>query len=463
MTLDEVCSWVASVFKLGDRRRSRSLGEMVWGMLLAPVVSYAAIGRSMASQSLPASEVTRVYRFCHNKHVDPRAVQGALIAQLAGRAKLSVCGFRLVAVAIDWHAYDNGRIHALRVSLVTGSRALPLLWYEIEKAELKGRRTSFELQAIRDLVTFRPPGVAWLFLLDAGFRSPAVLKLLDEAGFYVVRSQSASLYHAPNACWSAVGALRVAVGEVIELGWCYLTQTTPLRARLVAARLYDIKPKKAGLRRPRRTHNHTKPGLCVVATNLPMPTFHAMVVLRLYGRRFEVEHGFRDLKNATFGMDMEHVHLKDAASYERLLCIVAIAEALLWLMGTEGEILDMGRRLSPSQPKDGRRVLSLRNIGRHYIKLPARPLELMLSEHISDAIAGVINVVGRGWKDARLHLQLASLITERLNARLPDKCEGRSRRHNPPCSGSPVFALAPKPDTLFFPAQRADSARCVHA
>lgn len=456
MTLDQVSTWVSRNFKLGDARRNRALSKMVWGLMHSVTIGFAAIGRSMVSATAAASQIIRVYRFCHNKYIEPRAVQSALVALLAGQARYFICGLRLVTVAVDWHSYDNGRISGLRVNLITGSRALPLLWYEVETAALKGKRSMMEQQAIQDLFAFRPPGVTWLILLDAGFRSPEVIKLLESTGYYVVRSQSASLFHSAANCWTPVGELPVSVGEVVEFGWGFLTKLNPLTVRLVAARIHDVKPPKPGLRRPRRQHNYTKPGLCVVATNLPSDLFPATVVIRLYARRFEIEHGFRDLKNATFGSDMEHVHLREPSTYERLLCIVAIAEALLWLAGTEAEMLDLQRDFTPSRPRDERRVLSLRTIGRLCLGIVDRSIETLLREHVSDAIAGVINVVGRTWRACRRSSQLSGAAVNRADlAALPTGCQRGHRHLWLPCTAAATTVPETTVRDPFYSATRA--------
>ena len=78
MELDLILAWVVEYFHLGHLRRSRALAEMVWGLMKAEVVGYAAIGREMVGDRLAAICIRRVFRFCHNKLVDPRAVQAAL-------------------------------------------------------------------------------------------------------------------------------------------------------------------------------------------------------------------------------------------------------------------------------------------------------------------------------------------------------------------------------------------------
>ena len=111
MELSLILAWVVENFHLGDVRRSRALAEMTWGLMRANVVSFAAIGRAMEGSASAASCISRVFRFCHNGAVDPRAVQAALVNLLVGRCVSTTGGVsQLATVSIDWHAYDNGAI-----------------------------------------------------------------------------------------------------------------------------------------------------------------------------------------------------------------------------------------------------------------------------------------------------------------------------------------------------------------
>jgi hypothetical protein len=409
--LDLIVPWVVQNFQLGDVRRCRALAEMAWGLMKAGVVTFAAIGRCMPGAATAASCITRVFRFCHNKGIDPLAVQAALVNLLVGRTVGSVGGLTQIAtVSVDWHSYDNGDISGLRVSLVTGSRALPLLWYEIKTKDLKGQQTELEQRAIRDLISYRPPGITWLVLLDAGFgHSAELITLLEQAGYYAVRQSVRMLVHSNSDCWTSIGDLPVRLGQVVDFGWLHWTVADPRKVRIVGARLYEGKRPKRGRRSSVRHYKYSQPGLCVVATNLPGEQFSAISVIRIYARRFEIEHNFRDLKNASLGMDMEHVHLEATSTYSRLMCIVAVAEALLWLNGAEAESQGLQHTLTPSRPKTGRRILSLRNLGHLCLgKLPI-PIDRLLRKHLRVAIAAAPGVVGRTWKDVRDRRELKDL------------------------------------------------------
>lgn len=443
MKREMIVAWVVENVELGDRRRSRCLGEMVWGLMSCGVVTFAAIGRAMGGVATAASKITRAFNFCHNPLVDVSGVQAALVQKVAARASWSLGKLgQVLVVAMDWHTYDNGAIQGLRVSLMTGSRALPLLWYEFKADGLKKRMARIEQDAIRDLLRLCPEGCRWLVLMDSGFRSPQLLALLKEAGYFVARTNTTITFHSGNNCWSKVGSLPVRVGQALECGWVHLSKENPLKLRLIAARLYNVKPPKPGRRSSPRRCKQTMPGFCAVVTNLPPHECSSQAVLRLYGRRFEIEHSFRDIKNATLGLDMEHVHLMDVTTYARLMAVVAVTETLLWLIGSEAEENGLHRELTPSRPRDGRRVLSLVNVGRLCVSRVALSVEALISKHLPGAQKRLLISIGRRWKDATEVLILKGIARDQADLdELSRRCAARAKKNHPPCdSRQPEFS-----------------------
>lgn len=449
MTSSQIVTWVCRNFNLGDLRRSRALGVMVAGLITSGKVGFAAIGRAMVGAATEASMIVRVFSFCHNDRVDPAVVQAALIRLLV--AKTSTWwedGRQLVAVSIDWHYYDHGEVCGLRVSLLTGSRAIPLLWYEIKQADLKGRQKEIEYRALEELISLRPLGITWVVLLDSGFRSSARMRKLAEVGYFILRSDSATKVHLPGSCWRKIGELGVQAGHVVEFGYIRWSRLDPEPVRLVACKLLKL---VQTVRKARRTSGATSrssvtiPGLWPLLTNLPMEHFSALAVVRMYARRFECEHNFRDTKNATLGLDMEHVHLVSEKTYERLMCIVAVAESLLWVIGAEAESRGMAQELTPSRPKDGHRVLSLFRVGQlciHKIRCSISPL---FKKHLGPAIRRVPQVVGRGWVDAvEPRIVEGHAPTANQLPPLPSVC-GKKRLEAPPkCVDNQPVLLHPK-------------------
>lgn len=293
---------------------------MVWALMHAKRISYAEIGRNMEGGATPSSNVVRVANWCNNPLIDPESIQRSLAEVLLAGAGAQCGPTRVVAVAMHWHSYDNGAIEALRISLITGSRALPLFWAEVPKNELTGRKNAIELELLWKLLSAAPAGIKLLVLLDAGFRNPAIMRVLEPVAYFAVRVPASIKIHTEDNCWTRASDLPVGLHQAVDFGWVHCTEELPYRVRIVGGRITDQKPVRRGRRhRSPRRYKKTMPGLCILATSLPSELFEALDVIRLYARRFEIEHSFRDIKNATLGLDMEHVHLKAGSTYSRLM------------------------------------------------------------------------------------------------------------------------------------------------
>jgi hypothetical protein len=71
----------------------------------------------------------------------------------------------------------------------------------------------------------------------------------------------------------------------------------------------------------------------------------AKTTIKLYGRRWGIESGFRDTKDLRFGMGMATIRLSTPERRDRLLLLNAFAVALLTLLGAAGEALGYDRML----------------------------------------------------------------------------------------------------------------------
>jgi len=83
----------------------------------------------------------------------------------------------------------------------------------------------------------------------------------------------------------------------------------------------------------------------------------AKTTIKLYGRRWGIESGFRDTKDLRFGMGMATIRLSTPERRDRLLLLNAFAVALLTLLGAAGEALGYDRMLKSNTAK--RRTHSL--------------------------------------------------------------------------------------------------------
>jgi len=76
-------------------------------------------------------------------------------------------------------------------------------------------------------------------------------------------------------------------------------------------------------------------------------------IVKLYARRFTIEESFRDTKDLHFGLGLSATHIGTPARRDRLLLLLAIAHALMTLLGAaaEAEGLDRHTRAGTSKKR----------------------------------------------------------------------------------------------------------------
>jgi hypothetical protein len=88
-----------------------------------------------------------------------------------------------------------------------------------------------------------------------------------------------------------------------------------------------------------------------------MTTAAAAELMRLYGKRWGIECGFRGTKDLRFGMGMAAIHVSTPVRRDRLWLLNVLAIALLTVLGAAGEALGYDRYLKSNTTK--RRTHSL--------------------------------------------------------------------------------------------------------
>jgi len=85
--------------------------------------------------------------------------------------------------------------------------------------------------------------------------------------------------------------------------------------------------------------------VCVKAKNMKDPwclassraDLTATETVKLYGRRFTIEESFRDQKDLRFGLGLSATHIGTPDRRDRLLLLIAVAQALMTLLGAAAE------------------------------------------------------------------------------------------------------------------------------
>ena len=301
--------------------RVESLGNGVAGVMRAGKAGIHAIGAAYASLKgiTPKSGIKQIDRLLSNEKVDLDDV-------LAEWVKFVVSAREEMVVALDWTDFeDDDHVTLCAYTATSHGRATPLVWRTIKKSELRGRRTATEHAVIEMLQRFVDPKVRLTLLADRGFGDRKLYELLQLYGWdFVVRfrgtiqvtyqgtTKAAREWVAPN-------------GRALMLKDVGITnERTPLTAVVV---VHDKK---------------MRDGWCL-ATSLA--SLRAAEVVKLYGRRFTIEESFRDAKDLHFGLGLNATHIRDAARRDRLLLLLALAIALLTMLGAAAEKTGLDRML----------------------------------------------------------------------------------------------------------------------
>lgn len=285
--------------------------------------------------------IKQVDRFMSNKKIKPVDLRHGLVWFVVGDCKQ-------IEVTMDWTDFDKDDQTMLVISLVLKhGRAIPLVWLNERKSELKGKRSMYEHTAVQELRDALADDVKVTLLADRGFGDTKLFDhLQDIPGFdFIVRFRKD--YAIKTDGFS--GKTRDAVyrnGRVRVLRDARLTNK---KRGPYAVVLYKARK--------------MKDSWCL-ATNLD--TADGKDIVAAYGRRFECEESFRDIKDWRFGLALSYTKIADPLRRERLLFAFALAAFLLTLVGVASEQLGFDRRLRANTVKH--RTHSLFRQGREIVR-----------------------------------------------------------------------------------------------
>jgi hypothetical protein len=323
LSLDQTRGFVEQL--LGDSfhaNRVRSIGNAVGGVLNAALLSIHAIGQAYASLAriTPKAGVKQVDRLLSNSLFDEELVQKLWIR--------FVLGVRTeVVLAMDWTDFDDDDHTTLCVHVVSShGRATPLAWKTVPKSSLAGRRTALEHEMVLRLDECIEEGVCVELLADRGFGDQKLYDLLGELGWdYIIRFRGNIHVESANGEVRMAAAWVPASSRARLLKGAHVTKDRALVPAIVV--VHDRKMKECW---------------CLATSRAD---WAAATVVKHYGRRFSIEETFRDVKDLHFGLGLRATHIRNARRRDRLLMLVAIAHALLTLLGAASEASGLDRYL----------------------------------------------------------------------------------------------------------------------
>ena len=327
----------------GDVHATRvlSIANTVAAVMVAASVAIHAIGQALAKVTgiTPKSGIKQVNRLLSNTGFTMDAFFRLWVRFLVGVRQQ-------IVVALDWTEFDADTHSVLCAYLVTRhGRATPLVWKTHDKSTLKNNQKQLEQDLIASLHEMLDPSIGITLLADRGFGDKGFYEFLMLLGWdYVVRFRgnilvvSADGQSRPAAAWLGPRARPVK-----------LTRARVTADQFEVPAVVIVWDKKM------------KEPWCL-ATSLDGRT--ASETIKLYGRRFTIEETFRDQKDLHFGMGLKATHIHKPHRRDRLLMLLAIAHALLCLLGAAAEEVGLDRILRANTVK--RRTHSLYRQGRYW-------------------------------------------------------------------------------------------------
>jgi hypothetical protein len=324
-------------------KRVLSLGDGVVGVLHAAAVGVHAIGAGLARARglVPKHAIKQVDRLLSNTGVAPWTLFASWVPFVFAQRQEAV-------VALDWTDFDGDDHTTCAANLITThGRATPLVWKTIKKSELLGRRNAVEDEVIERLQQIVPREVRITLLADRGFGDQRRYDHLESFGWdYVIRFRQGIQVTDKNGDSQPAQDWLPPTGRARMLKGAQVTQDRYEVGAVVV--VHDKKMKEMW---------------CLATSRTDLS---AQEVVKLYGRRFTIEENFRDSKDLRFGLGLSATHIDDCGRRDRLLLLIAVAQALLTLLGAASEEVGLDRKLRANTVK--RRTHSLFRQGSYWFE-----------------------------------------------------------------------------------------------
>lgn len=323
------------------KKRQETIAAMAAGGIASKSFVPAEIGRGIPGDAFEKHRIKRVDRFLNNENIDMEPIARSIILLLASgdRRRYTDKNRKRLGVAIDWS--DFGDFKVLTAAVVTTHRGMPFHFKVVDETET--RLKVAEREFLEELKDICPSWIHFEILADRGFDDANFLKHVGEQCFsFVVRvCKDNSIRQDGEAAFKQLGDLPIERDRVYDLGEVDFTAAHRFRTRLVIV------------------HDKNQKDAWFLSTNMLAPSGRAIVWR--YGRRFEIEESFKDLKDMRAGLHIGHVNLEKPERLTRLLIVAVLAYLFLVSAGLYGEKHNLQRRFQANTRKQ--RVLAVWRLG----------------------------------------------------------------------------------------------------
>jgi len=314
------------------KKRLASLFDIVETAMQTQYVTLTGLGRRLPSSAKVKHKIKKVDRLLGNKHLQQERIE--IYKQLSRR----LIGKRLTPyIIVDWSPLAEGSYYyLLRASLASKGRAITL--YEECYPDSKNANAEVHHAFLETLKNILPINCQPILITDAGFRNSWFNMVEEHHWHWIGRVRHNTFYQAINtSCWQRITSLHAKATEnAKQLGQVLLARANPLMCYFY---LYKKAPKG-------RKKKNLLGKICRQSTSLKCAkrgrepwliasslNSSANTIIKLYGKRTQIENSFRDTKNQRVGFSLNDTGTRNIERLNILLLIVYIASIGLWFIG----------------------------------------------------------------------------------------------------------------------------------
>ena len=379
-----------SVSSMHSQRR-QALLSAVESLLTGAFLTVTALGRGLNRPAYAKHNIKCVDRLLSNPHLhrERHFIYQALCHSLCASILRPI-------LLVDWtDIVEQDRLMLIRAALVLDGRAIPV--FESVYALKKYNTPRTHRQFLRELKALLPEHCRPIIVTDAGFRGPWFREVEKLGWHWLGRVRNAVNYRLHSrATWRRTTDLYYRANKHMN----YLGPADLSRKRPYPCHLYLYKKPKQHRKANRSVLHYAKHSNSdvfekqqtdpwLIATNLSPEDFSPKRIMQLYGKRMQIEEGFRDLKSDKFGFGLTISRSKNIERLNILLLIAALATLCLWLIGLYAQQQGWHRHFQANTVTD-RKVLSIPFLALQIVQRPDYPIMLYDLESIFYALIALI-------------------------------------------------------------------------
>lgn len=376
-------------------KRLSALFIVVMGLTLGSKLSVAGIGRSLNGAAKTKNKIKQVDRLVSNTKLHAERNKFYFLA-----GKMVISNSKKPPIIVDWSPLPNPNYYLLRAAIPTQGRSLTI--YEEVHPKKKQNNHKVHKAFLKKLSKMIPQGCKPIIITDAGFHSPFFGEVEKLGWDFVGRIRNLTKYRFLSSNdWLSCKELYKEASKIPKfIGEVILSKSTPIQCYL-----FLFKGKKKGRIAKNKDGSRNQSTISkacakanrepwLIATSLSSGKKIAKKVTQFYKKRFQIEEGFRDIKNSRLGFSFEESLTYKSKRLEILLLIAMLAILAVSILGKAGEQRNLQYAYQANTIRS-RTVLSLFFLGCQMIK---DKNVFFSKEELLMALSALMSTINR-WED----------------------------------------------------------------